>query len=87
MSALRVSVPGQPPRLLVDFDEESLTPRQREVLRVVRSVHGNRSRAARLLGCHVVNVQVILRAARARGARIPQGARRGPDLRQRQVRA
>lgn len=80
MSALRVSVPGQPPRLIRDFDEADLTPRQREVVATVRSVRGNRSRAARLLGCHVVNVQVVLRAAKARGARVPPGARRGPDL-------
>ena len=60
-----------------------LTPRQIEVIEAVRHFDGNRSRAARLLGCTVTNVYVVLRKARSAGAVVPRGARRGPDLRRR----
>lgn len=84
MSALRFSVPGRPIVLVRDDDpERHLTQRQREVLAAVRAHRGNRTRAARQLGVTVQSVQFALRAAARHGARIPRGARRGPDLGQR----
>lgn len=81
MSALRISVPGQPVRIVRDDDpERRLTQRQRDVLAAVRSHRGNRSRAARDLGVTVQSVQFALRAITRRGVRVPRGASRGPDL-------
>lgn len=91
MSALRISRPGQPVVLidLRDDPEAVLTPRQRQVLLVLRSVNGNRSRAARELGVTTQHVQDVVRLCHRRGVPVPAGAagRRGrPDLSQRRPR-
>lgn len=81
MSALRIAVPGQPVRLVRDDDPEwLLTQRQREILAVVRSHRGNRTRAAAQLGVTVQSVQAAMRLVARAGVRVPRGARRGPDL-------
>lgn len=72
MSALRVAHPGQPTRLVPEYDPFlGLTPRQRHILDVVRSFGGNRSRAARHLGICVAAVQASLRVSAAAGATVP----------------
>ncbi len=84
MSAIRLSYPGQPIRLVPDPDPfAGLTARQRRILEVVRSCNGNRSRAARHLGITVQAVQDRLRSCRHAGATVPPIARRGRDLRAR----
>lgn len=85
MSALRVSVPGQPPRLVIDVDPYwSLTPRTRYILDRLRGCNGNRSRTARDLGVTPQTVQRAARLGLAAGVRVPVapsgGAGRGPDL-------
>ncbi len=84
MSALRIARPGRPVELVVDVDPYAgLTPRQRQALELVRAHNGNRSRAARQLGVTVQTVQFLVRAAKRRGAIVPDRRRaggRGPDL-------
>lgn len=60
-----------------------LTARQREVLAAVHRHAGNRTRAAGELGVTIASVQHTLRLIVRAGIPIPDGARRGPDLRQR----
>lgn len=84
MSALRYSVPGQPPRLVVERDPwHDLTPWQRRCVEAAYARNGNRTYAARDLGTDVVNLLCAIRRAKAAGVRIPPGHRRGPDLRPR----
>ena len=84
MSACRIAQPGRPVELVRDVDPfAGLSQRQREILDIVRSCNGNRSRAARHLGINTAAVQAALRLAERAGAPIPQIARRGPDLHQR----
>lgn len=81
MSALRLSAPGTPTRLIPDPDPyNGLTSRQRHILDVVRGFSGNRSRAARQLGVTVGAVQHTLRACERAGLTIPRGATRGPAI-------
>jgi hypothetical protein len=88
MSALRISRPGQP-TILIDLNDDPearLTPRQRRVLVTLRSVHGNRSRAARLLGVTTQYVQDVVQVCRRRQVPVPAattGRRGRPDLSQR----
>lgn len=84
MSALRIAHPGRPVKLVIDVDHEAgLTPRQRLALELVRAHNGNRCRAARQMGVTVQTVQFLIRAARRRGAMVPDrklSGGRGPDL-------
>lgn len=84
MSALRIAHPGRPLRLIAEVDPDSrLTARQRQAVDLVRAHNGNRSRAARQLGVTVQTVQFLIRAAKRRGAVVPDRQRyggRGPDL-------
>ena len=75
MSALRISVAGQPTRFVAE-PEPHLTSRQRQILETVRAYCGNRSRAARALGINVAGVQASLRVAAAAGALVPPGVTR-----------
>lgn len=85
MSALRLSQPGLPTRLVIEVDPYwTLTARTRYIVDRLRGHNGNRSRCARDLG---VTVQTIQRAARlgiAAGVPVvpaPRGgAGRGADL-------
>lgn len=65
-----INHPGVPPRLIPDF-EPVLTARQAQVLHIVRSYGGNRSRAARHLGVNVSVVQKALHYCTKAGARVP----------------
>jgi hypothetical protein len=81
MSALRHSVPGQPPRLIPETDPYlGLTPRTRYILDQLRGHNGNRSRTARTLGLTVQTVQRAAKLGREAGVMVPEGHRRGPDL-------
>jgi hypothetical protein len=83
MSALRVSQPGQPTRLVEDRDPYlGLTQRQRHILDIVRSHNGNRARAARQLGVSTAAVQAVVRIAAKAGVVMPVPTR-GPDLKPR----
>jgi hypothetical protein len=80
MSALRISVPGQAPRLIEDRDPYlGLTQRQRHIVDIVRSHNGNRARAARQLGVSTTAVQAVVRIAAKVGVVVPVPTR-GPDL-------
>ena len=92
MSALRISVPGRETVLIPEKPDpwDILTPSQRRILQAVYSTNGNRSRAARYLGCHVTNVQIAVRRIKRVGVHVPAapncGAGRGPDLQPRRNR-
>jgi len=88
MSALRLSQPGLPTRLIVETDPYwSLTARTRYIVDRLRGHNGNRSRCARDLGIMVQTVQRAARLAVAAGVRVPPAAKggsgRGHDLRPR----
>jgi hypothetical protein len=84
VSALRIARPGQPARLIPEPDPwADLTPWQRRCVEAVYARNGNRTYAARDLGTDVTNLQCAIRRAKRTGIRIPDGARRGRDLRPR----
>jgi hypothetical protein len=77
MSAIRLSHPGQEPRLVIETDPYwSLTERQRRVVDVVRFHCGNRSHAAKQLGVRVRAVQASVHRARLAGVSVPPGRTR-----------
>lgn len=73
MSALRISIPGQPIRIVAEFDEATLTPRQRKTLDTLRAYRGDRRRAARALGITKEGIEGTIRRIRRAGAAVPPG--------------
>lgn len=84
MSAIRLSHPGKPIRLIVERDPWlDLTPHQERVARAVLARRGHQTYAAHDLGVTPTAVALAVRRIRAVGVRLPDSPRRGPDLRPR----